>query len=175
MNISMDDLESSLFSDLPPGRTVALRDDSDPQDDSPILHLPSSWPAQLPVALAMDLEDESQILARFGISPERFNLLKPLPAFRKALAEAQRDLRENGHTFKLKARGIAEDYLDQLYLDLHNPTVGITTKVDVFKYLTKVGGLEPLPQKEAPIAAGNPIQIIINLDAPQAQPRQINL
>lgn len=161
MNLSEDD---SFFSDLRPGSSVSLYEDEEPTQ---LITLPSSWPAQLPMALAMDLEEEDEILARFSLTKERYELLKPLPAFRKALAEAQKDLRENGHTFKAKARVIAEDYLDHLYRDcLHKETVGISTKVDVWKYLVKVGGLEPAPAKLETSGAQSTVSIVINLDAP---------
>lgn len=133
-----------LLGDLSPGQTVFLPSYFEPDEDTPVSYKTlSEWPAQLPVALALQVEDVPSILDRFNITPERFELLKPLPAFRKAVAEAQRDVREQGHTFKLKCKGIAEDFLDQLYIELQNPQVGLTTKVDVFKYLTKMGGLEP--------------------------------
>jgi hypothetical protein len=159
-----------LLEELTPGTTAFLpveRDyDFDAADSQTLVITPkhcSEWPAQLPVALALEVEDTPSILDRFGITPERFELLRPLPAFRKAVAEAQRDVREQGHTFKLKCKGIAEDFLDSLYVELQNPQVGLSTKVDVFKYLTKMGGLEPQvaavsAQSNAPV-----VQIQINL------------
>jgi len=155
-----------LLEDLPPGSEVFLpatfRDYHDEDEPLTKKHL-SEWPAQFPVALALEVEDIPSILDRFNITPERFELLKPLPAFRKALAEAQRDVREQGHTFKLKCKGIAEDFLDNLYLELQNPQVGLNTKVDVFKYLTKMGGLEPTVAAAGTQSSAVAVQININL------------
>lgn len=163
--------EHPLLSDLVPGRDVYLGVTESPfadEDPNPhqLKHL-SEWPPQLPVALALQVEDLDQILDRFNLTPERFALLQPLPAFRKAVAEAEKEVRETGHTFKLKCKGIAEDFLDSLYLSLHDDSVGLTTKVDVFKYLVKMGGLEPVPIKEASGPTGTAVQININLGAPQ--------
>jgi len=167
-----------LLEDSTPGSSAFLPV-SHPYDfnEEPITPQPrhlSEWPPQLPMALALEVEEQSAILDRFNITPERFELLRPLPAFRKAVAEAQRDVREQGHTFKLKCKGIAEDFLDTLYLELQNPQVGLTTKVDVFKYLTKMGGLEPQAAAANAAPTGNIVQICINLDAPP-QVRQINM
>ena len=154
-----------LLEDISPGQTVFLpsyfEDDETPTTRA--LHPLSEWPAQLPIALALQVEDIPAILDRFGITPDRFELLKPLPAFRKAVAEAQRDVREQGHTFKVKCKAIAEDFLDSLYLELQNPQVGLTTKVDVFKYLTKMGGLEPQAAVAAQGTGAPTVQIQINL------------
>lgn len=122
----------------------------------------SQWPAELPMALALGVDDIPAILKKYHISPERFELLKPVPAFRKALSDAMREVREHGHTFRAKAAAIAEDFLETLDGELHNPSVGLSTKVDVFKYLTKVGNLEPKP--EAPTQnQANTVNIQINL------------
>lgn len=152
-----------LLEDLSPGQTVFLPSYFDDALTTKALHPLSEWPAQLPIALALQVEDIPAILDRFGITPERFELLKPLPAFRKAVAEAQRDVREQGHTFKLKCKAIAEDFLDSLYLELQNPQVGLTTKVDVFKYLTKMGGLEPQAAVAASQNQAVAVSIQINL------------
>ena len=153
-----------LLEDLRSGSEVFLPTSfHDYHEDPPKLKHLSEWPAQFPVALAMQVEDVPAILARFEITPERFELLKPLPAFRKAVAEAQRDVREQGHTFKLKCKGIAEDFLDNLYLALQDSTVGLSTKVDVFKYLTKMGGLEPVPVPATAASSAVAVQININI------------
>lgn len=148
-----------IYSDLADGETFTLAIE---EGRSPARHL-SEWSPQLPLALAMDVEDEDAILARFDLSREKYELLKPLPAFRKALAEAQKSLREQGHTFKIKCAGIAEEFLDQLYLELYDPGVGLTTKIDVVKWMTKMGGLEPAPVKEAAGSNAPQVNIQINL------------
>lgn len=152
-----------LLEDLSPGQTVFLPSYFDDAPATKALHPLSEWPAQLPIALALQVEDIPAILDRFGITPERFELLKPLPAFRKAVAEAQRDVREQGHTFKLKCKAIAEDFLDTLYLELQSDSVGLSTKVDVFKYLTKMGGLEPQAAAVAQGTGQPQVNIQINL------------
>lgn len=159
-----------LLEDLRSGSEAFLpmtRQDTDFYDDEPLeapaLKHCSEWPAQFPVALALGVEEQADILTRFDISPERFEMLKPLPAFRKAVAEAQKEIREQGHTFKIKCKGIAEDFLDDLYLELQNPQVGLSTKVDVFKYLTRMGGLEPQAQVAGTQSSAPQVNIQINL------------
>jgi hypothetical protein len=165
----LDDSDESLLDDLAAGEEAFLALDHRPEnlpalyaEEGTTRRTPSEWPAQLPVAIALGLEDIHSILSRFDISEERYELLKPVPAFRKAMAEAQRDVREQGHTFKLKCKGIAEDFLDSLYLELHNPRVGLSTKVDVFKYLTRIAGLEP--QAQSAQQGGNAPQVNIQIN-----------
>ena len=157
-----------LVEDLTTGSSVFLPTLSHPYDfdeETPLApkQYCSEWPAQFPMALALEVEDLPALLDRFQITPERFELLKPLPAFRKAVAEAQRDVREQGHTFKLKCKTIAEDFLDTLYLELQNDKVGLSTKVDVFKYLTRMGGLEPQAASASVQSNAPVVQIMINL------------
>ena len=162
----MEEPYEPLLEDLRSGSEVFLPTSfHDYHEEAPLIKLKhlSEWPAQFPVALAMQVEDIPAILARFEITPERFELLKPLPAFRKAVAEAQRDVREQGHGFRLKCRGIAEDFLDTLYFALQDSTVGLSTKIDVFKYITKMGGLEPVPVPATAASSAVAVQININI------------
>jgi hypothetical protein len=155
-------LGQQFFSDLEGDESVFLPTGfASPAE--PKLHTLSEWPAQLPVALALQVEDLPQILDRFGLTLERYKTLAPLPAFRKALAEAQRDVREKGHTFSIKCRGIAEDFLDTLYLALHDPSVGLSAKVDILKWLAKMGSLEPVVAQAAATSSMPNIAIQINL------------
>lgn len=160
----LDDLLDSdepLLDDLSEGGEAFLPALMTP-DDTPTMSI-SEWPAQLPVALALGLEDLPTILSRFDITEERFAALAPVPAFRKAVSEAQREVREKGHSFKLKSRMIAEDYLDTLYTELHNPRVGFGTKFDVFKYLVKIAELEPIPVAAQQGNTAQAMNIQINL------------
>ncbi|OHD23503.1 MAG: hypothetical protein A2Y38_12125 [Spirochaetes bacterium GWB1_59_5] len=161
----LDDLLDSdepLLDDLSEGGEAFLPALT-PPDDAPTTHSISEWPAQLPVALALGLEDLSTILSRFDITEERFAALAPIPAFRKAVSEAQREVREKGHSFKLKSRMIAEDYLDTLYTELHNPRVGFGLKFDVWKHLVKLAELEPIPVAAQQGNTAQAVNIQINL------------
>lgn len=159
----LDDLfpeDEPLLEDLEPTGEAFLP--LAPIYKEPEIHPLSEWPAQLPMALALQVETVPEILDRFDITPERFELLKPLPAFRKAVSDAAREVRENGYTFKMKCRGIAEDFLDNLYQIMHDAATPISTKFEMMKYLVKMAGLEPAPVAAAQ-ANQQAVQININL------------
>lgn len=107
------------------------------------------WPAKLPAELAMcaSLEEQAVVVDKFGLSPEEFERICRMPQFRRAVNEAAVMIRETGYTFKMKCRGIAEDFLGDLDFSLHDRTVGLSTKLDIFKTLTRLGDLEPAKQK----------------------------
>lgn len=105
------------------------------------------WPPKLCIDFALGLEDEETILLRYGITPEEFNQIKHLDAFRRDLAQAAAAIREEGLTFKTKCKLFAEEYLEELYLQLFDKSLGASTRFDMFKKLVQLGGLEPKPEK----------------------------
>lgn len=124
----------------------------------------SLWPPRFPFDLAAGLQDEEEILQRHGIDRVDYERLKALPAFRKALAEAVGVLKEKGFGFKVKCRAIAEEYLEEIYTQLFDRDAGVGTRLELFKYLTKLGELEPEKQAAAPQQQGQMVNIQINLN-----------
>jgi hypothetical protein len=72
------------------------------------------WPVKLPIDLALGGEPTEDTLARFEISQSDYDRWVAMPAFRKALSDASKEIRENGVTFKRLCGRIAEDYLGEL-------------------------------------------------------------
>lgn len=124
---------------------------------------PVPWPANLPLELALGADPQDQILARNGVSDDDFARWALSPAFRRALAEAARDVREQGLTFKMVCQGIASDFLQELDSCMHDPSIGFATRLDAFKTVTKLAGLEPKDQKDVGNQNANLVQININL------------
>jgi len=120
------------------------------------------WPIKLPTELALGGEPLETTLARNDSTIDDYARWALMPAFRKALADAAKEIRENGSTFRGLCRSIAEDWLSELDTALHNPVIQFTSKLDAFKTLTKLAGLEPKEEKVQP-NAGNMVNIQINL------------
>ncbi len=120
------------------------------------------WPAKLPLELALGAEPQEAVLLRLNVSEDDFCRWALMPAFRRALAEAAKVVREEGLTFRMLCQGIAQDFLPVLDQKLHDPDVGFSAKLDAFKYVSKLGGLEPKEVKETQ-STGNMVNIQINL------------
>ena len=123
---------------------------------------PHPWPPRLPLDLALGAESQTQILDRYGISDDDFTRWALTPAFRRAVAEAARDVREQGLTFKLLCQSIAQDFLQELDSCMHDKTIGFANRLDAFKTISKLAGLEPKDVKDQNTGA-NLVQININL------------
>lgn len=158
-----DDGYEPLLEDVRAGSDIFLPIPHPAEPKETTLSQISEWPVQFPFALALGLEPVDTILSRFSITPERYALLQPLPAFRKAVSEASKEIGQHGHTFQLKTRAIAEDFLEQLYLDMHDASVGIKTKFDIWQYLVKISGLEPPPAAAAATNGAPQVNIQINM------------
>ena len=123
---------------------------------------PHPWPPRLPLDLALGAESQTQILDRYSISEDDFTRWALTPAFRRAVAEAARDVREQGLTFKLLCQSIAQDFLQELDACMHDKTIGFANRLDAFKTISKLAGLEPKDVKDQNTGA-NLVQININL------------
>lgn len=136
-----------------------------PQDEPfPVIKDPlSPWPPKLPLELALGDEDEDSILLRNNISPDQYEKFKTIPAFRRELAEAQKYIRENGLTFKIKCGRMAEEFLETLYLGFFEAKTGITTRHEIFKTITRLAELEPKPEKTQTQNQTQQVNIQINL------------
>lgn len=154
--------EPDLFSDLLPGQTLTL----EPQDfheEPSNQKLPMTpWPPRLPQELALGLEDEASILDRYAISQDRYAVLKQSLPFRRALAEAQKQVREEGLVFKNVCGRMSDEMLEDIYMQFFDSKTSLTLKHELFKTVSKFAGREPQPAKDqGPTTQA--VQININL------------
>lgn len=121
------------------------------------------WPARLPMELALGAEEIDDILLRYEITPERFNTLKHMLPFRRALADAQKQVRDEGLSFKLVCGRMASEFLEDIYVHFFDPRTGITTKHDLLKSVVRYAGLEPEPKAKDASQGAVQVAIQINL------------
>jgi hypothetical protein len=140
---------------------VSVLPDSD-DDLLPCRQPLTPWPTKLPIELALGGEPLEETLCRFDVSIDDYAKWSYMPAFRKALSVAAKEIRENGVTFKRLCGIIAEDYLKDLDFALHDPKVPFVTKLSAFSTITKLAGLEPKDEKANP-SNQNMVNIQINL------------
>jgi len=106
------------------------------------------WPPSLPLELALEPGHEEEILARYNLSMENLETLLVSNAFKLAYQNARKSVGEEGLSFKLKARLLAEHHLVTVDDIINTPTVAASTKGDLIGKLVKWGGLETDPSKK---------------------------
>lgn len=138
----------------------------------------SQYPASLPhdVALASDREELDALLTSHGLTAIDYDRICDMPIFKQEVSAWKQKIISEGYGFKLKLRSIAEGYIPNLVSLLYDPTVAPSTKVDMFKYITKCAELEP--KKSDLEGSSDAGKITINIApyaaAPGAQIIEIN-
>jgi len=123
---------------------------------------PSPWHARLPFDIA--LGDDQQVLCdRYNLTPLELEALYYVPAFRREVAGHSKSIREEGVTFRQKAKVQAEMYLEVLDDIVNNVDVSPATRLDAIKSVVKWGDLEPKESKAAGSANMPQFNIQINL------------
>jgi len=128
-------------------------------------HAPTSWSDRLAFDIALALEGSGEsvddIRQGHGISTAELIRFNKDPVFLKRVEHYQTEIKENGLTFKLKARAQAEELLTTSWSMIHNPDVSAAVKADLIKSTVKWAGLEAKTDEGAGNAAGG-VRININ-------------
>lgn len=112
--------------------------------------------------MAIGIEDTATILDRYGMDAHEWELVSASPLFRRELADLQREVAEQGLSFRAKARIQAESYLLDLDDMVNDDETPASVKLDAIKSAVKWGDLEPKKDKDDG-GGGNSFNIQINL------------
>lgn len=99
--------------------------------------------------LAAGMEEPDVLARRYNITDAGWANLKDDNNFQKVVEAKRAELQKSGYTFRLKAALAAESLLDDIYLGAKDIDASLSAKLEAFKYLTKLGGLEPKEDKTA--------------------------
>ncbi len=122
----------------------------------------NSWDPRLILDLAIGIDGLEEILLRYSLTEEEFNILSETQPFRRELALTMRDVRENGVSFSQKAKIQAESYLeilDDLVFDNATPS---TTRLEAIRSTVKWGRLEPPKETQDDAVNATNINVQIN-------------
>lgn len=108
-----------------------------------------SFDSRLPYDLAIGASDEREIFLRYGLSQEQAALLKEHELFKMSVAAASQELKESGMTFRLKAKVMAEDLLEEAYMIATDPLSPTAERVKLIQWAAKMADLEPAPKDKA--------------------------
>lgn len=78
-----------------------------------------AWPPTLPIELALKTASPAELRTEYGYTEAEWDALRHNAAFLKDLAQAVEMVRQDGMSFKLKARLIAEENLKQVWKMVH--------------------------------------------------------
>jgi len=119
-------------------------------------------PPEMIVAIAQGLEEPDEIAARHGFTGDKWEKLKVWKPFVTAVAEHRAELERSGYTFRVKARFMAEDLLEETFVKAKNPETSLAQKLQVTQFLTRVAGLEPKEDKSGLVGEGFSVTINMN-------------
>ena len=149
----------SKFDDFParvltePARTVAPVKPSDPSR--------LGYPVTLPIEIAMRTSSTRMVCEAYGITEEEWDIIRFDPTFLADLQRAVDMLKEEGMSFKVKAKMQAEELLQTSWRMIHNPMTPPAVAADLVKSTMKWAGHDvPAAQQ---VGAGNGFSININL------------
>jgi hypothetical protein len=109
---------------------------------------------QLAYEIALGAEDTGPIFMRYGYTQEQAINLLADGHFAKMLERVTKDVRENGLSFRSKARLQAEELLQHSFNMATDENVNPSVRADIIKWTAKVGGLEPKEKDEGKAAGG---------------------
>jgi hypothetical protein len=137
---------------------------------SPTQAYPPSLPHDL--ACCVTPEEVEALRLRFDYDETAFEMICARMDFKKEYSEWRQRLITEGNSFKLKLRAMAEEWLPNLYTLLNADTVAPSVKIDAFKYMSKVAGLEPTKVESDGAGGSTGPRITINIAPYAATPDQ---
>lgn len=127
-----------------------------------------AWPPTLPIELALKTATPAELRVEYGYTEEEWDALPRNPAFMKDLAQAVELVRQEGMSFKLKAKLIAEENLKQVWKMIHEShgDVPPVVKAKLIELNARWAGFDPKSNGEGGAGGAlvsNALQININL------------
>lgn len=110
------------------------------------------YPPQLVHDIAIGLDDTTTILKRHNISEAEYDELCQNPSFRAAIVKQSREYQEQGVSFKLKAKALAEHHLVLMNELITDPEVPPNIRLEALSKLTEWSDLY---NKKAPPPTNN--------------------
>lgn len=136
---------------------------------------PAPWHPKLPFDIAMGLSAETVCIA-YEITQEELNRLFHTQAFRRDVSKHEQEIRENGISFRSKAKIQAEMYLEELHeliLDAQTPA---SIRLNAIQSIVKWAGLEPKEEKQtAAVQINNNTKIEVCWGRPDDERKVIDI
>lgn len=115
----------------------------------PAVSSPAPWHPRLTFDIALGDDAAEALQDRYNLTQEQLDAYYIIPAFRREVADHQKTIREEGITFRQKAKVQAEMYLENLDRIVNDVEVSAATRLDAIKSVVKWADLEPKVDKAA--------------------------
>lgn len=120
------------------------------------------YPVTLPIEIAMRTSSTRAVCEEYGISEEEWDLIRFDPTFLADLQRAADMLKDEGMSFKLKAKLQSEEILKTSWRMIHDPLTPHNVRADLIKSTVRWAGYD-VPPSAAGVAPGSGFSININL------------
>lgn len=94
--------------------------------------------------IARNIHPLEQILERFGISPELWDVIRQNPRFTEFVrseTEAWESASSTDQRVRVKSLSMIEEALPEMYERMHDPREPLSSKVELFKTIGRFGGI----------------------------------
>ena len=122
---------------------------------------------RLCLELACNMGEPAEIFAAHGITIEQAAELTENAALIAMLERITKEVRENGLSFRMKARSISESLLPHGYNIATDPETSAAVRADLIKWFPRVAGLEPKEKVDETKHGGLTLSITFAGQAPQ--------
>jgi hypothetical protein len=97
--------------------------------------------------LALDMAHPEEVFASHGLSAQQALELTDSPAFTAMCKRIAGEIRENGLSFRMKAKAISEELLVDAFEIATDPLQSGAVRAKIIEWVAKVAGNEPAPAK----------------------------
>jgi hypothetical protein len=134
-----------------------------------------AWPTTLPIELALKTSTPQELRAHYGFTDDEWATLRDNPVFIAELAAACELVRQDGMSFKLKARLQSEALLETSWRLIHAPhsEVPAAVKSRLMEATWRMAGFDTKDINAPGGSAGLAIQINFNGGQPTVEPVSI--
>jgi len=130
------------------------------------------YPATLPIEIAMRTSSTRAVCEAYGIAEEEWEQIRHDPTFLADLQRAVDMLKEEGMSFKVKARLQSEEILKSSWRLIHDPSTPPAVRADMMKATVRWAGYDSPATTQA--AAGAGFSISINFNGNPNEPKIVN-
>jgi hypothetical protein len=133
-----------------------------------------SWPPTLPIELALKMSTPTELKAHYEFTDDEWDNLRANPVFLAELAAACELVKQDGMSFRLKARMQAEELLNTGWRMIHAPHSEVPAAVKE-RLMAGVYRMAGFDSKEGVAPGGNAgLAIQINFNGGQPEVRQVD-
>jgi hypothetical protein len=165
-SLDLDDIDDMLPSRMlaEPSRAITPRAPSDPAR--------LGYPPTFPIEIALRTSGTRQICEEYGIDEDEWDLIRVEPLFLEDLRRALDMLKQEGMSFKVKARLQSEEILKTNWRLVHDASTPPAVRAQQINSIVRWAGYDT-PSKENNGVSGSGFQININFAGSAPVPRVI--